>query len=96
MTEDELRKKVELLERENARLKAAKRPSDYSVREDEFKGHPVLVFEGPSLIKPMTLGIGKLKAISASSAQIRDFLVRHGGLEAEKAKSHAPDGPDRI
>jgi hypothetical protein len=96
MSEDELRKKIELLERENAQLKASKRPAEYAVREDKYKGHPVLVFEGPSLIRPMTLGVGKLKAISASSVQIRDFLVRHGGLEAEKPKSNSSHGPDQI
>jgi hypothetical protein len=74
MSEEELRKKIELLERENARLNASKRPADYSVREDEYKGHPVLVFEGPTLIRPMTLGIGKLRAIQACSRNIENFL----------------------
>ena len=92
MTEDELRKKVELLERENARLKSAKRPSDYSVREDEFKGHPVLVFEGPSLIKPMTLGIGKLKAIVACLEAVQKFLQKRDN----KSVSAAAEASERI
>jgi hypothetical protein len=86
MSEEELRKQIELLERENARLKSSKRPAAYSVREDEYKGHPVLVFEGPSLVKPMTLGVGKLTAIAACSSQISDFLARNN-----KGAKSAPD-----
>lgn len=76
MTEDDLRKKVEALERENAQLKASKRPAEYAVREDKYKGHPVLVFEGPSLIRPMTLGVGKLKAVVACLPAVEKFLRR--------------------
>ena len=86
MSEEELKKKIEALERENQQLKSARRPADYTVREEKFKGHPVLVFEGPSLIRPMTLGIGKLKAISACSSQIRGFLARndkHAGSDID-------------
>jgi hypothetical protein len=77
MTEEDLRKKVEALERENEQLKAGKRPQQCTVREEKFKGHPVLVFEGPSLIRPMTLGLGKLKALQQCWGKVEAFLVKH-------------------
>ena len=83
MSEEELRKKIADLE---AQLTAAKRPTDYAVREDEFKGHPVLVFEGPSLIKPMTMGLGKLRAIVACLQQVEAFLGKHGAKQKSTIK----------
>jgi hypothetical protein len=91
MTEEDLRKKIEALERENQQLKSARRPSEYTVREEKYKGHPVLVFEGPSLIRPMTLGVGKLKAVQACSPQIDQFLSRHSRPSAGKDESRHDD-----
>jgi hypothetical protein len=86
MSEEELRMKIEQLERENAQLKASKRPAEYSVREETYKGHPVLVFEGPSLIRPMSLGVGKLKAVQACRNQIDSFLRARSGSGGESLK----------
>jgi hypothetical protein len=86
MTEEDLRKKIEALERENQQLKAARRPSEYTVREEKYKGHPVLVFEGPSLIRPMTLGVGKLKAVQACRDQIDSFLRTRSASGGESLK----------
>lgn len=86
MSEEELRKKIEALQRENQQLKAAKRPAEYTVREEKFKGHPVLVFEGPSLIRPMTLGVGKLKAVQACRDQIDSFLRPRSASGGESLK----------
>ena len=85
MSEEELKKKIEALERENQQLKAARRPEEYTVREEMFKGHPVLVFQGPSLIRPMTLGMGKLKAIQACRNEIESFLRKKGGSQNSDA-----------
>lgn len=93
MSEEELKKKIEALERENQQLKAARRPEEYTVREEMFKGHPVLVFEGPSLIRPMTLGMGKLKAIQSCRASIDQFLAKNA-RSTESRKTGATD--DRI
>lgn len=86
MSEEELRKKIEALERENQQLKAARRPMEYTVREEKFKGHPVLVFEGPSLIRPMTLGVGKLNAVQACRDQIDSFLRSRSASGVESLK----------
>lgn len=86
MSEEDLRKKIAALERENEQLKAGKRPQQYTVREEKFKGHPVLVFEGPSLIRPMTLGVGKLKAVQACRDQIDSFLRSRSASGGESLK----------
>lgn len=91
MTEEDLRKKIEALERENQQLKAARRPSEYTVREEKYKGHPVLVFEGPSLIRPLTLGFGKLKALQACWDKVDDFLAKHGKSENRKSTKEIPE-----
>jgi hypothetical protein len=91
MTEDALRQKIEALERENQQLKAARRPSEYTVREEKYKGHPVLVFEGPSLIRPMTLGIGKLKALQACWDKVEYFLTKNGKSENRKSTETIPE-----
>ena len=77
MSEEELRKKIEALERENQQLKATKRATEYTVREEKFRGHPVLVFEGPSLIRPMTLGLGKLRAVQQCWSEVQSFLAKN-------------------
>lgn len=86
MSEEELKKKIEALERENHQLKTARRPSEYTVQEEKYKGHPVLVFEGPSLIRPLTLGVGKLKAVQACRNQIDMFLRARSNHDGEPAK----------
>lgn len=95
MSEEELRKKIANLE---AQLKAVKRPKEYTVREDEYKGHPLLVFEGPSLIRPLSLGVGKLKAIHACREQVTKFIAKHDSAKLAEAKSgdNTSGGPVTI
>jgi hypothetical protein len=69
---------IERLKAQIERLQAGKqRPSEYSVREDTYKGHPILVFEGPSLRKPFTVGLGKLRAIKACWHRVQEFLDKN-------------------
>jgi hypothetical protein len=66
---------IERLKAQIERLQSGKkRASEFSVREDTYKGHPILVFDGPSLIKPFTVGIGKLRAIKACWHRVEEFL----------------------
>jgi hypothetical protein len=74
MSEEQLKEEVERLKRELAIAKRSQRNTEFSARQEMFKGHPVLVFEGPSLIRPMTLGIGKLKAVTACLTTVQAFL----------------------
>jgi len=70
--------RIKELEAELERIKSvSKRPKDFSVREDFFKRHPILIFEGPSVIKPFSMGVGKLKAIQASWTQVEEFLDKN-------------------
>lgn len=82
-TEDDLRKEIADLK---ARLEATNRPTEFSAKESKYKEHPVLVFEGPKLIKPMTLGLNKLRAIIACLPQVEAFLGKHSANEKTSAK----------
>jgi hypothetical protein len=76
---------IERLKAQIERLQAGKqRPSEYSVREDTYKGHPILVFEGPSLTKPFTAGLGKLRAIKACWHRVEECLDRNQTINTNK------------
>lgn len=87
MSEQQLRAEVERLKRELANARRSQRSAEFSAREEVFKGHPVLVFEGPSLIRPMTLGTSKLKAVIACLPSVQAFLRKQekhvGGTREE-------------
>lgn len=82
--EDELRKELERLRRENARLRGAP-PKTYSVTEGEYKGHPTLTIEGPGLRPSLTLGLAKLRAIQATWADVQKFLAKHTANTSQPA-----------
>jgi hypothetical protein len=80
---------IERLKAQIERLQSGKkRASEFSVREDTYKGYSILVFEGPSLIKPFTVGVGKLQAIRACWHRVEEFL--------DKNKNKTPDQIENI
>ena len=90
--EEFLRKELERLQRENAALRSGSESKNrYTVTEGEYKGHPVLTFNGPGLRNPLTLGLGKLRAIEAGWQNVTAFLAKH------PASGNAPhQDDDRI
>ena len=92
--EEDLRKKIERLESENAELRSATGSQKrYAVTEGEYKGHPTLTFNGPGLRNPLSLGLGKLRAIEAGWQHVVRFLAKHPAPAADKA---AQQDDDRI
>lgn len=80
--ESELERRIRELEAENTRLKSkAPRAGEYTAREDDYQGTPMLVFERPSG-KPFKLGVSKLQAIRACFHKVEEFLHRHGNTSA--------------
>jgi len=93
-SEEYLRRELERLQKENAELRSgAGSHKRYTVQESQFKGHPVLTFNGPGLIQPLTLGLGKLRAVEAGWRQVVEFLAKHPPSESDKT-AHQDD--DRI
>lgn len=81
---------IERLKAQIERLHSGKkRASEFSVREDTYKGHPILVFEGPSLIKPFTIGVGKLMAIRACWQKVEVFLDK--SMDKTKTSAHVSE-----
>lgn len=79
---DALEKRLKKLEAENAQLRQSsggRQP--VTVREDMYLGNPILNFEGP--FRPFSLGLTKLKAIKACSAEVDAFLEKHQDSKAE-------------
>jgi hypothetical protein len=69
--------RIRELEAEVARLRSQQgRSSEYTVKEDTYKGHPVLVFAPPNA-KPFTLGAAKLRAVQKCWKQVETFLAKH-------------------
>jgi len=62
--------KIKELEEEIARLKG-----QIVVKEEDFRGHPVLRFTGA--FRPFTLGLSKCRVIVKSIDQIRDFVEKY-------------------
>jgi hypothetical protein len=71
---DEMKRRLEELERENARLKGEKiiKPEDIQTITGVFQGHPVLKFEGP--FRPFTLGLRKSWIVIQKIDDIRRFV----------------------
>lgn len=75
---------IERLKAQIDRLKGAKkRAEEFSVREDTYNGYPILVFEGPSVRKPFSMGIGKLQAIRATWHRVEEFLARNSSKKSD-------------
>lgn len=76
--EEQLRDELEKLRKEVAGLRSGAGASKRNtVTEGEYKGHPVLSFDGPGLRTPLTLGLSKLRAIEAGWQQAVRFLAQH-------------------
>jgi hypothetical protein len=72
-----MRRRLEELEKENARLrgqKIIKKDQIHAVVGD-FKGHPVLKFEGP--FKPFTLGLRKSWIVLQMLPEMQAFVDRY-------------------
>jgi hypothetical protein len=83
--------RIEELEAEVERLRSQGRSTEYTVREDTYKGRPVLVFSPPNA-KPFTLGAAKLRAIQKCWSKVEAFLLKHAGATHSEPASES----DRI
>jgi len=94
--ESDLERRVRELEAENANLKAKSAAGrEFTAREDNYKGSPILVFERPNG-KPFSLGVSKLTAIRICWHKVEEFLLRHGkGVALELSPSSA-DSNEKI
>jgi len=82
--EEQLRNELEKLRKEVAELRGGAGASKrYTVTEGEYKGHPVLSFDGPGLRTPLTLGLSKLRAIEAGWQQAARFLAKNPPSSAD-------------
>jgi phosphoenolpyruvate synthase/pyruvate phosphate dikinase len=77
--EDDLRKRIEALERENKTLREAPgRPTKANaivVTEGTYKGHPTITFEVTG--RPFTLGVRKAAVVLYCVDHVRSFVSRH-------------------
>ena len=94
--ESELERRIRELEEENSRLKSkASRAGEYTAREDNYQGIPMLVFERPSG-KPFKLGVSKLQAIRACFHKVEEFLRRHGNHSTPGSPTANHSNDDKI
>ena len=92
--EEHLRRELERLQKENTELRSGVGSQKrYTVTEGEYKGHPILTFNGPGLRNPLSLGLGKLRAIEAGWQHVVRFLAKHPASAADNG-AHQDD--DRI
>ena len=94
-SDDAIRQELERLRSENEALrKEREMATKYSVKEGDYRGHPVLSFSGPGLARGYTVGLGKLRAIEACWQQVKAFLAKHPPSGASRAAQH--DDDDKI
>lgn len=94
--ESNLERRIRELEEENARLKSrSPRATEYTAREDNYQGTPVLVFERPSG-KSFKLGVSKLQAIRACWHKVDEFLYRNGSSSSPSASVTPASSEDKI
>lgn len=94
-SDDAMRMELERLRKENEALKKERESATkYSVKEGDYRGHPVLTFSGPGLTMGLTLGLGKLRAIEACWQQVKAFLAKHPPSGASRGTQH--DDDDKI
>ncbi len=91
--EEQLRKELERLQKEVADLRRGSGASRYTVTEGDYKGHPILTFNGPGLRNPLTLGLSKLRAIEAGWQHVVKFLAKHA---ASNSGAPAQQDDDKI
>ena len=94
--ESELKRRIRELESENSRLRSrSSRAGEYTVREDDYQGAPVLVFERP-IGKPFKLGVSKLQAVRTCFHKVEEFLRRHGNHSASGSPPARHSTDDKI
>jgi len=75
-SDDAIRQELERLRSENEALKKEREmATKYSVKEGDYRGHPVLSVSGPGLAMGYTVWLGKLRAIEACWQQVKAFLA---------------------
>jgi hypothetical protein len=74
---EEMKRRVAELEKENARLRGLKilKREDIKAVMGDFKGHPVLKFEGP--FRPFTLGLKKSWIVLQKLDDLKAFVDKH-------------------
>ena len=88
-------RELEHLRSENEALKKKREmATKYSVKERDYRGHPVLSFSGPVLAMGFTVGPGKLRAIEACWQHVKAFLAKYPPSGASRAAQH--DDDDKI
>lgn len=79
--EDDLKKKIEALEKENRALRdAVTNPSKRNViivSEGSYQGHPTITFEAGG--RPFTLGLRKASVVLYCREHVQRFVSRHKG-----------------
>jgi hypothetical protein len=92
--EDDLRKKVEELERENRALRDAMgrsgRRNVIIVSEGNYQGHPTITFEAGG--RPFTLGLRKASVVLYCTEHVKRFVSRHKGEIKDWEIVQASDG----
>lgn len=77
--EDDLKKNIEALERENRALRdAVSNPAKRNViivSEGSYQGHPTITFEAAG--RPFTLGLRKAAVVLYYTEQVKQFVSRH-------------------
>lgn len=92
---NDLARRIKELEEENARLReSATRPVAITCRETEYKGNPMLTFEGP--FRPFSMGVKKLNAVKECWPHVEDFLNRHNRAATGRADPTTTDDDGTI
>lgn len=77
--ENDLKKKIEELERENRALRdAVSNPAKRNViivSEGSYQGHPTITFEAGG--RPFTLGLRKASVVLYCAEHVKNFVNRH-------------------
>lgn len=81
--EDDLKKRLEVLERENRALKeavsrGAQKDKTIYCTLGEYKGHPTISFEGAG--RPFSIGVKKAAVVLAATEHVRAFVSTHDAL----------------
>jgi hypothetical protein len=91
---DELKKRLDTLERENSRLRgAAKKPQETTTVVGTWKGHPILRFEGP--FRPFSIGLKKASLILQKIEDVKFFVEHNKHKMGVSSEDEEPDGTSR-
>lgn len=95
--DDDLKKRVEALERENRALRTAmERPAKANVvivTEGSYQGHPTMTFEAGG--RPFTLGLRKLAVVLHCAEHVKRFVSGHKAEIKDWEIVRGSDGADR-